>query len=70
MGIANGQAARRTATMSQTKPDDIARLIGLLETMMPDIWRNIRLIGYRDAAMNIVAGLVCGILGGGWILFR
>jgi hypothetical protein len=37
---------------------------------MTDVWRSIRLIGIRDAAMNIVAGLVCGFLCGGWVLFR
>ena len=37
---------------------------------MSDVWRSIRLIGYRDAIANVVAGLVCGFIGGGWVLFR
>jgi hypothetical protein len=37
---------------------------------MQMILSSIRLIGYRDAIMNIVVGLVCGFLCGGWVLFR
>ncbi len=33
-------------------------------------WRSSRLIGYRDAVMAAVTVLVCGFLGGGWMLFQ
>jgi hypothetical protein len=31
---------------------------------------SIRAISYRDAIMNIVAGLVIGFIGGGWVLWQ